>query len=64
MDPFCYLCFKFVIIMLRSLGKDWPLGSFVFDVFCVFVTFPHGVSGQVRYLIVSIPDLCLFYFKV
>ena len=26
---------------------------------CVFVTFPHGVSGQVWNLIVSVPDLCL-----
>ena len=26
---------------------------------CIFVTFPYGVLGQVWYLIVSIPDLCL-----
>ena len=26
---------------------------------CVFVDFPYGVPGQVWYLIVSIPDLCL-----
>ena len=26
---------------------------------CVFVTFPYGALGQVRYLIVSIPDLCI-----
>ena len=26
---------------------------------CVFITFPCGVLGQVWYLIVSIPDLCL-----
>ena len=25
---------------------------------CVFVTFPCGILGQVRYLILSIPDLC------
>ena len=30
--------------------------------FCIFVTFPHGVSGQVWYLIVSIPDLCLLLY--
>ena len=31
---------------------------------CVFVTFPCGVLGQVWYLIVSIPDLCLLtYFE-
>ena len=27
--------------------------------YCDFVTFPCGVLGQVWYLIVSIPDLCL-----
>ena len=25
---------------------------------CEFVTFPYGILGQVRYLIVLIPDLC------
>ena len=31
---------------------------------CVFVTFQYGVLGQVWYLIVSIPDLCLLpYFQ-
>ena len=29
---------------------------------CVFVTFPYGLLGQVWYLIVSIPDLCLLTF--
>ena len=30
---------------------------------CVFVSFPYNVLGQVWYLIVSIPDLCLLpYF--
>ena len=30
---------------------------------CIFVIFLCGILGQVRYLIVSIPDLCcLFYF--
>ena len=27
------------------------------DVYCIFVTFPCGVLGQVWYLIVSFPDL-------
>ena len=34
---------------------------------CVFVTYPCGILGQVGYLIVSIPDLCLlsyFYKRV
>ena len=30
---------------------------------CAFLTFPYGVLGQVWYLIVSIPDICLLpYF--
>ena len=34
--------------------------------FCLFVTFPYGILGQVWHLIVSIPDLYLCrlpYFK-
>ena len=32
---------------------------------CAFVTFLYGVLGQVWYLIVLIPDLCLLsYFRV
>ena len=29
---------------------------------CVFVTFPYGVPGQVRYLIVSITDTCFLLY--
>ena len=33
------------------------------DVYCIFVTFPCGILGQVWYLIVSFPDLYrLSYF--
>ena len=33
--------------------------------YCVFVTFPYGILGQVWHLIVSIPDLCrLSYFAL
>ena len=36
--------------------------SFVMS-YCLFVTFPCGILGQVWYLLVSIPDLCpLSYF--
>ena len=37
---------------------------FVFmNVYCILVTFPCGILGQVWYLIVSFPDLCrLAYF--
>ena len=34
-------------------------------VYCIFVTSPCGIPGQVWYLIVSFPDLCcLSYFCV
>ena len=47
------------------LGKGWPLGSLVCDVFLFFITFPYGVLGQVWYLILWIPDLCLLlYLKI
>ena len=31
---------------------------------CVFATFPRGVLGQVWYLILSIPGLCLLIFHI
>ena len=31
--------------------------ALVGDVYCVFVTFPRGILGQMWYLIVSFPDL-------
>ena len=38
--------------------------ALVSDVYCILVTFPCGILGQVWYLIVSFPDLCLLsYFK-
>ena len=38
--------------------------ALVGDIYCIFVTFPCGILGQVWYLIVSFPDLChLSYFE-
>ena len=42
------------------LEKGFALLCVMFP--CVFVTFPYGGLGQVWFLIVSIPDLCLLYF--
>ena len=37
--------------------------ALVGHVYCIFVTFPCGILGQVWYLIVSFPDIChLSYF--
>ena len=39
--------------------------ALVGDVYCIFVTFLCGILGQVWYLIVLFPDLCLLsYFQV
>ena len=67
---FC-LCIVFVMLSRMYIAALWsPAGkgltswlSFVMF-YCVFVTFPCGILGQVWYLIVSIPDRChLSYFK-
>ena len=34
----------------------------VFFFFCIFVIFPCGILGQVWYLIVSFPDICLLFY--
>ena len=39
------------------------LVALVGDVYCIFVTFPCGILGQVWYLIVSFPDLCCITFS-
>ena len=71
-EPFSYKRFTFVLLYCLVcswqpcdylLAKDWPLGSRVCDISLCFVTFPYGVLGQVRYLIVLITDiLLLLYF--
>ena len=72
---FCYLCFMFVFVILSCLflvafnclesADILALLCVLFLVyFGVIVTFPYGLLGQVWYLIVSIPDLCLLaYFE-
>ena len=44
--------------------KQTDLSALVGDVYCIFVTFPCGILGQMRYLMVSFSDLCcLSYFE-
>ena len=70
MDHLWFLCLVF--LMLSRMFIDalwWPAGKRLTSLlllvmfFCIFVTFPCGILGQVWYFIVSFPDLCLlFYF--
>ena len=65
MDPLCYFCIVFFMLSRLLIAALWsPAGkgltswlSFVM-LYCMFVTFPFGILGQVWYLIVLIPDLC------
>ena len=50
--------------MIACWNKADILAMLYVIVYCVFVTFPYDVLGQVLYLIVSIPDLCLLSFFV
>ena len=70
-DHLCYLCLVFVRLSRLFIAALWsPAGKVLtswlsFVMFsCVFVTFSCGILGQVRYLNVSIPDLChLFHLR-
>ena len=66
MDPFCYLCFVsamlsylFIASLCSPAGNGLTYGSLVCDVFLCICHFPIWCPGWVRWLIVSIPDLCL-----
>ena len=67
MDLFCYLCFIFIFVMLSFLylADLWsPAGSLVCDVLLCFCHyFSIDIPGQVWYLIVSIPNLCLPLYR-
>ena len=69
MDHLCYICLVFAILcglFIVALASPAGIGltswlSFVMLI-CVFVIFPCGILGQVWCLIISIPDLCPFYY--
>ena len=68
MDHLRFLCLVFLMLLRlfiaalgHLLGKGRPLGSRG-DVYCFFVTFPCSILGQVWYLIVSFPELCLLSY--
>ena len=55
----------FVSVHCCLVATCWEradLLALVGDVYCIFVTFPCGILGQVWYLIVSFPDLCLLSY--
>ena len=53
MDPFCYLCFMFIMLsclfnaaLWSPAGKGQPLGALVCDVFLRFCHFPMWCPGS------------------
>ena len=60
---FCILCFSCFRVCVVTCREKADLLALVGDVYCICVTFPCGILGQVWYVIVSFPDLCrLSYF--
>ena len=68
MDTFCFFMFRVCHAFLSvhcSLVSNWPLAVLCVMLLCVCITFQCGVLGQMWYLTVSIPDVCLFtYFNI
>ena len=56
------LSYLFIAALWSPAGKGLTSWFLYVKFSCVFVTFLCGVLGQVRYLIVYIPDLCLLPF--
>ena len=54
-------------LFIAALVTCWEkvdLLALVCDVYCIFVTFPCGILGQVWYQIISFTDLCrLIYLE-
>ena len=71
MDHLCFLsCVShgFASVHCCFVVACWKradLLALVGDVYCIFVTFPFDILGQVWHLVVSFPDLCLIsYFEL
>ena len=69
MDPFLFMfrvCHAFLSVhcslVVTCSEKAGLLALLCVMFFGGFVTFPDGVLGQVWYLLVSIPDLCLLTY--
>ena len=64
MDHLFFLC-TFASVHCYLVVTCWEradLLALVGDVYCIFVTYPCGILGQVWYLIALFPDLCHLSF--
>ena len=61
----CHAVMSVYCSLVVTCWERANLLAFLYVMFsCVFVTFPCGVLGQVCYLVVSIPNLCLLSYFV
>ena len=59
----CFLCFLSVhCCLVVTCWERADIVALVGDAYCIFVTFPCGILRQMRYLIVSFPDICLITY--
>ena len=60
------VCYAVLSVPCSLVVIDWEradLLALLYVMFsCVFVTFTYGILGQVWYLIISIPDICLLLY--
>ena len=66
-DLMCLACHAYLLQPCgHLLGKGWPLGSLVCDVFLLFLSLSHTIPcpGSCVLFIVSIPCLCLLLYFV
>ena len=56
MSRVCHAFASVYCCLMVTCRERADLSALVCDVYCDFVTFPFGFLGQVRYLVVSIPD--------
>ena len=62
----CLVLYAFASVQSCLVVTCWEradLLALVGDVYCIFVTIPCGILGQVWYLIVSFLDLCRRFYS-
>ena len=61
----CHIVLSVSCILMVTCWEKADLLALLYVMFyCVFVTFPYGVLGQVWYMIALIPEFCLLpYFE-
>ena len=58
------VCHTFLSVHCSHVVTYWERANHLALLCVIFVTFMYGVLGQVWYLTVSIPDLCLLTYLV